>query len=263
MVVLIQVSAWTLVMRYLGVSLSASRAFTGYLLSFLPRYIPGGVWGYVSRSQWLQQSCGIDYATSVLGSVLEALALVSTAVAISGVYLCTRVPAPLRWILAAGVVFLCAFWLFMPRVLLSLARLIFPRFIARFSVDGELVALVNQSHRSGAWFAAFALYLTFWCTYGCAVLLAGKGILSAPVEDLFGMIFATSASWFVGFAVVIIPTGIGIRELTLASLLTSYVGLSSWQGGLVAVLTRFETTLSEFVWLVIAIGLATSRKTNG
>ena len=44
---LLQLGGWLLVMRCLRCDMTVSNAFAGYYLSFLPRYIPGTVWGYL------------------------------------------------------------------------------------------------------------------------------------------------------------------------------------------------------------------------
>ena len=87
---LVQMLAWIQVMRYLGYPLPFGRALAGYMLSFLPRYIPGSVWGYLGRSEWLARSYGISYAGSMTGSLLEALALVVTGLCYVGFYYSTR-----------------------------------------------------------------------------------------------------------------------------------------------------------------------------
>src|SRR3989304_10306358 len=58
----LQISAWSLIMGELSVRLPWRRAMRGYTLSFLPRYIPGSIWGYLSRGQWLLDSFGVPYS---------------------------------------------------------------------------------------------------------------------------------------------------------------------------------------------------------
>ena len=44
--------AWQRFMYSVGVSMRMGAIVEGYALSFLPRYIPGTIWGYASRSEW-------------------------------------------------------------------------------------------------------------------------------------------------------------------------------------------------------------------
>src|SRR5690349_17968445 len=41
------VGGWLLIMRQLGAALTWQQALAGYSLAFLPRYIPGSIWGYL------------------------------------------------------------------------------------------------------------------------------------------------------------------------------------------------------------------------
>ena len=52
----LQMAAWRYLMQDLGIKLTWRSIIGGYMLSFLPRYVPGSVWGYLSRSEWLKTS---------------------------------------------------------------------------------------------------------------------------------------------------------------------------------------------------------------
>ncbi len=73
-----QIAAWVLIMRSLHVHLPIHQARFIYSLSFLARYIPGSIWGYLSRSEWLLQNYQVSYTVSNYGSVLEVALAVST-----------------------------------------------------------------------------------------------------------------------------------------------------------------------------------------
>lgn len=252
----LQVLAWTMIMRYLVVPISLRQALRGYLLSFLPRYIPGGVWGYWSRSQWLKQFCGIDYATSVLGSVLEALTLITTALSVAGIYLYTCLTGLRRFVPAVTSV--CLFfltWLMVPRLVAQFTKLIGPRFARQFGNMEVLQSSPGKNRALRAWFVALLFYMALWVTYGGSILLIGDAVLSTPLRNLLGTMFSISVSWLSGFVIIFVPAGIGIREFTLSALLTSCLGLLPWQGGLVAVVSRFEAILSESIWLVVGTGI--------
>src|SRR3972149_6374809 len=71
----IQTIAWARLMRAFGIYLSWSQVLQGYTLSFLPRYIPGSVWGYLSRNEWLLQNHNVRYGISNRVSLLEVLSV--------------------------------------------------------------------------------------------------------------------------------------------------------------------------------------------
>jgi len=244
LVYVLQMFAWAMIMRYLGVLLSLHQTLQGYLLSFLPRYIPGSLWGYWSRSQWLEQSCGIDYATSILGSVLEALALILTSLIVSGMYLYTRLTGFRRFVLAGGCV-----------GLLGLTWLIIPRLAARLSKE-RTQSYPRKSNPLRIWLAAIVLYIALWMTYGGSILLIGNAVLPTPSGNLLGTTFSSSLSWLLGFIVIVVPTGIGVRELTLSTLLSAHLSLPLWQANLVAVISRLEIILAELGWLMVGLILS-------
>ena len=242
----LQMLAWAMIMRYLGFSPSLRQTLQGYLLSFLPRYIPGSLWGYWSRSQWLERSCGVDYATSILGSILEASALILTALSVAAVYLYTSSAGPRRFVLAGACV-----------GLLWVACLVTPVLATRLSK--ERLHSHSKGHALYPWLAAIALHIALWVAYGGSILLIGNAVLSTPSVDLLQATFSSSLSWLLGFVVIIVPTGIGVRELTLATLLSTHSDLLPWQANLVAIISRFEIILAELAWLVVGLGLYISR----
>ncbi len=242
----LQVMAWGSIMRCLGTSLDPRQAFKGYFLSFLPRYIPGSVWGYWSRSHWLEQNYGVRYTTSVLGSVLEALALTLTGIGVAGFCASIRWEGALRfaavgaWVGAIGMA-----WLGLPKLVVWFGR--------RFRKG------VSPPHQEGSllktWSLTVVLYLLLWTTYGTSIFLTASTLTSASATDLLGTVFVSSLSWVAGFAAVIVPAGIGVREVTFATLLPLHTGFLSWQAHLIAVLSRVEVLLAELAFLAIGLGL--------
>jgi hypothetical protein len=113
----------------------------------------------------------------------------------------------------------------------------------------------RQNSSSRAWSAAIALYLVLWVTYGGSILFIGNAILPAPSTDLLTTTFASSISWTVGFIAIVVPTGIGVRELTLSTLLSRHSGFAPWQADLIAVISRLEIILAELGWLMVGLSL--------
>ncbi|HXV41831.1 MAG TPA: lysylphosphatidylglycerol synthase domain-containing protein, partial [Anaerolineae bacterium] len=100
----LQMGAWAEIMRNLGSSINLFAAIQGYMVSFLPRYIPGTVWGYLSRDEWLKSQYGIPYSKSTLGSVMEVGFILLTASVISiAYYVWSTLPEPLGLALVIGL----------------------------------------------------------------------------------------------------------------------------------------------------------------
>lgn len=239
--------AWPLLMRYLGASLSIRHTVQGYCLTFIPRYIPGSVWGYLSRSQWLEQAHDIKYGVSLMGSVLEGLGLLLTGLFMAGLFLCSQLVGTSQLLLAlACIALLVATWLIVPRIALQLGR----------RIAGETFVLPQGQHSSmGAWSAVIVLYLLLWVAFGASLLFAGNAMLPYPINDLPAAVFVASLSWVLGFVIVFVPAGLGVRELAISTLLIAYTALLPWQADLVAVISRFGLIVAELAWLLIGLAL--------
>ena len=238
-------TSWTLIMRHLGVPLAPREVVQGFYLSFLPRYIPGTVWGYLTRSEWLEQAFGVPYSVSVLGSVLEALGLLLTGLFMVGVFFCQQTTGSVQLVVAAASAgLLLLTWLIVPGLAMRVNRLI----------RREKSAPSRGGRRpSAAWSGALLLHLVLWLAFGASLLFVAKSIAVIPSFDLLSSTFAASLSWIVGFLVIIVPTGLGVRELTLSTLLSSYAGFRPWQADVVAVVSRLAIVLAELAWLLVGL----------
>lgn len=241
----VQMLSWSLIMQYRGVSPGLSLTVRGYFLAFLPRYIPGSVWGYWSRSEWLKQYCGINYTDSALVSVLETLAFVLTAIAVAGGWLSLRVEGLGGLALGLASAGMLVFtWLGLPRLVFWF---------------GQRRSGSNPHSRGSApfhvWSAVVVLYLILWVLHGSSIYFVSQAVLFTPLVDLPGAVFVMSSAWLIGFIAIAVPAGIGVRELTLATLLSSQFGLLAWQAGLVAVAARLVVIVAEVEWLLAGMAL--------
>jgi hypothetical protein len=242
----IQIVAWSFIMRGLGSHLSWSKVIAGYSISFLPKYIPGGVWGYLSRSQWLKETFDVTYAVSNLGSLMEIILSVTTACLIMGVYVITLTDGVIRLALVVVVlVFPVAVW---SVIKLSSRHSLVQRFIGEGSEKGTLLSATLTG-----WIAVTILYLLMWACVGASLLvLIGALDPSQPI-DILAVTSAFSASWLAGFLVVFVPAGLGVRELVLAFMLQANVHILAGPAIAVSVMSRFAISISELAWVLIGI----------
>ena len=242
--------AWTLLLRHLGSPIRLRQTFEGFMISFLPRYIPGSVWGYWSRSEWLDRTCGLSYRSSLFASALEVLGLVLTGLMWVAAYELQQGSGLVSIALGGGGVLLGgAALLLLPR----LTTLLGGRFLRVQS--GE-----PARRPAAAWVGVAAGYLGIWLAYGASTLLVGSAILPVSPGNLLAFTAASGVSWLTGLAIVIVPAGLGIREFTLALLLRSFLGVPDWQGNLVALGSRLLLVLAELFWLAVGLGSHLSRR---
>lgn len=245
---LVQMAAWATIMRALGAPLRPQAVLAGYALAFLPRYIPGSVWGYLSRNEWLAQQHGVGYGISTTASLLEAALLLLTAGTLGGAYwLATawQQPALVALIILAGLGGVAALWYIMPAV------------AARIMRHGDLPA-----HRAGfQWLVAtILLYLCFWALQGAALVAIAQTLCGGSALMPVATIAASALAWATGFLIIFVPAGLGVREWTLGALLVTLAALPAGQATLLAVVSRVGLIAAEV--LVLLIGLQTQLVTR-
>jgi glycosyltransferase 2 family protein len=237
---LVQIAAWAMVMRAVGAPLQVDQALRGYILAFLPRYIPGTVWGYLSRGEWLARECGVAYSISSLASLLEAATLLLTALSIGALW---YVAVP--WRLPVALICFILLWInwhWLPRLLQHIAP-------ARWQHQ------LQTSHSPWLGVGGNLLYILFWAVHGCGLWLLGRALGFWSGAPPWSAISAASVAWAAGFVVLFVPTGLGVREATLTALLQQQVGLLAGEAGTLAVLSRLWIILAELLLLLMGVVL--------
>ncbi len=249
----LQMIAWSWLMASLGSHLSWRQVVEGYTLSFLARYIPGNIWGYWSRGEWLRQNHNVAYSISHLGSILEILTILTALGLVSGIYLASEVVGLYRLVLLILTVVL------LPVVWLILSWVTSWAFSRKLVI--KLVGNVTSLNLSiGTWIAVVTLHLLLWLCYGSLVLLITKAFGIRSAAGLVEYTFLFGLAWAVSFLAVFVPAGLGVREIALSTLLVTYIGLSASQASAVSVMSRLTIACSEFLW--IGIGMIATRMPN-
>jgi hypothetical protein len=222
-------AAWGVIMAGQGVVLGPRAIAQGYMLTALPRYIPGSVWGYLSRNEWLARNHGVGYGVATLTSIMEAGLQLLSAVALAATLL---TPAP--WTLLVAALGLAAVWL---------AWIVTPVLWAR--LGGRPASPATYT---GWWWAA-VLYAVFWTLQGGALLAVHHALCAAAPLSLGHSIAAAALAWAAGFLVLFVPAGLGVREWTLTALLAPLAGIAAGHSHLLAVTCRVLLVLAELIAL--------------
>lgn len=245
----VQMAAWALIMRSLHAPLTPQAVIKGYTLSFLPRYIPGSVWGYLSRNEWLAQMHNVSYGVSTVASLLEAAMLLVTATALGALYWLPRMwQAPLLELAITGAGMIAAWlvWQMLPWLASRMGG-------KRVQID------LRRSQSVGLWLAATGLYVGFWVLQGGALLTIVQTLCGDLTLGPSVAIAASALAWAIGFLVIFVPAGLGVREWTLGTLLIAFVTLQpgatllSGQASLIAVVSRFCMIVAELLVLWIGV----------
>jgi glycosyltransferase 2 family protein len=242
-----QIGAWIILMRSLNIRLPINEARYIYSLSFLARYIPGTIWGYLSRSEWLWQKYQVGYMTSNYGSILEVALSVSTGFFLIGFCIAIHPFFVPRWI---GYILMIL--VFMPWLVWfsKISSPIKNKLAGYFDIEPHQFMPHFQE-----WMVVVFLLLLNWFYYGIGVFLVGLSIGIWQISQFPSVwIILTgdfSAAWLAGFFAIFIPSGLGVRELAMSVLLANQFHLATGVPQSISVMMRLITVLAEFVTILL------------
>jgi len=244
--------AWGTLMHAAGINMAWMEIVRGYPLSFIPRYIPGGIWGYVSRSEWLYRQASLRYPVSTLLSMVEIwIALTSVAMALSWGAIIEYLGLRFLWLWLLLLPVIPLSWLCLRGIL----RLRWVKGLISHEEDplGGLVPSLR------GYLATSGIYLIMWIGYGGILQIAASIYSSGPGSHLLQSSAYYALSWLAGFLAVFVPSGIGIREITLSGVMTAAAGMTLGSASAIAITLRFLTSLGELLWLATSQILARVR----
>jgi len=207
--------AWGAILRRLDRGLPLPETLRGYFVGQLGKYVPGGVWGVVGRGEWARRG-GVApvaaYSSALLSMVTAYLAACTVALVCLpwGVPTFEEREAPIALAFAVGLLGPAGLVLLHPRVTGPLLR--------------ALERLVRRpvGLRVPAWGASagfVARQLPSWLLIGAATWATARGL--GVDLDPVAVLLATCVSWVVGFLVIPVPGGIGVREAAFVGLLAA------------------------------------------
>ncbi len=245
LVVGLQIINWSHLLKIVGVHLPLLELSKGYVLSSLPKYIPGSIWGYISRSQWLSQEHEIPHSSTNLANLFEIeVTLVSaTSVILLGLGIVNG-----SWLYLAAA-------LLLPATILSLTRTLI-RLLLRKGWFG-LAAIPNQPTMDNRylWLATLISGVQ-WLILGGATLLLVAGVkpqIQFSLREWLLAVQCFTLAWLGGFFVIFVPGGLGIRELALTGLIMTNFSANYQTATLVAIGSRLVYSAGEIIWLGIGL----------
>jgi uncharacterized membrane protein YbhN (UPF0104 family) len=218
--------SWRALLADLGSPLPARPAARVFFLGQLGKYLPGSVWPVVAQAE-LGRDHGVPPRRSATAAMLTlAISLVASLV-VAAATLPLATPAALRrygWAFAAVPVLVV---LLHPRVLNPLVATAFR--ILRRPAPTERLTLAGIG-RAAAW------ALVAWVLYGLQVAVLIGDLGATGPRAVLAATGAFALAWSVGFLVIIVPAGAGIREGVLTVALSPV--LASAPALLVALISR-------------------------
>lgn len=210
-----------------------------YASTFIPKYIPGAIWGYLARDRLLSVDYFVPSRWVWETSIYEVL-----------------------YVICSGL-FVAAYWYFSSsfRVILTVFGIAILFFVWK--------AIVYLSNKFGNYSKAPLRFRTWlmvnvvtslqWALYGLSLHYLCRAI-NINDTPLLALSSTYAFAWILGFLVVIVPFGLGIREMTLSTILNKVVGIPNGAATFVAVVSRITVIISELTWFLLAITLRALQK---
>lgn len=251
------VQTWRVLLDTAGQGLSFWRAARIWTISNLWRYVPGKVWQIPAMSGLARQanvSAAAAAGSAVLSTVLNIASGLAIVLALGWRWVDTISPGA-RAIAIALIVLAAIGLVALPFVLSR-----FSSWVARLS--GRDVQLAAPPVRTVL--LATLGNVTAWVLYGIAFMWMVRGVIGDAPGATWQYIAVYTASYVVGYLILIAPGGIGPREGVMIALLPSLGLATSKQALLIAGASRVWLTILEIVpgLLFMARDLARRRSTR-
>jgi hypothetical protein len=227
------VAAWSVPMRF-------GDALRIYIVSKLGVYIPGRVW-QVAAMGLLARRAGVS------GGAASAAALAGTLINVAAgfaVVLLAGLPV-LRTIAPGGADVAIAVAIAATVGLLLLPVLLGPtlRLVARL-LKRELP--VREAPRAVLWLVVLA-NVGAWVGYGIGFRVLALALVPASAGNWLEYVAVFTGSYLVGYLALVVPGGIGVREVAMVGSLTALGIAGPVDAWLLAVVSRLWLTVLEVV----------------
>jgi uncharacterized membrane protein YbhN (UPF0104 family) len=193
---------WRRIIIALGGDVSRREIFVWYQLGQMAKYLPGGVWPMVGRSEM-----------AVRGGLRRTLAYNSVALSMGAAYLCATLvsAALLPAIVLSDDAVGGGLWVF---VLIPIGLLVLhPAVLGRLFGLAERVLGGAEEQQVPPWTESVKLVLRHTVSWLCiGVSTWFVALTFDPNAPLLEIVFAGVLSWVTGFIVVFVPGGLGVRE---------------------------------------------------
>jgi len=233
-------SVWSLVIGRLGGFSDYVGNLQIYCYSGLAKYVPGTFWYVLGRAYFYEKK-GVAKSLTALGSLWElALAAFSGLLVYLPLTICSgrMYVAPLNYLLLL-LIPLGFVVLYPPGLHAAL----------KYVLKGRAgnIGLI-RSRDALAW---VALYVCAWLLGGLAFYLQANMIFPVPLVHLPAVASFLVISGVISHLAFFIPAGLGIREVSLSLLLSSYVPFGI--AVVIALVFRLWMTVSEVFWTFVTL----------
>jgi uncharacterized membrane protein YbhN (UPF0104 family) len=244
------IQSWRLLLTGWGSHLSYRAAVRTWTIANLGRYIPGKVWS-VGALVVLAQREGVSpvaaTGAAMLGTLINLGAGVGV-VAVTGPLVLDVLGPGYRlaaWIGSVGFVLGV---LMLPRIL--------PRVLRALARYQPAITMPDRDLPHVAMWLAVGINILSWAGYGTAFLLLSRAVVPEVSGALAAFIAIWTASYLVGYLVLVAPGGIGAREAALVGALVALGITGTTEAAILAAASRLWLIVLEVLPGLICLAFA-------
>lgn len=244
------IQSWRLLMAGWGTTLPFGAAVRVWTTANLGRYLPGKVWS-VGALAVLAQREGVSAVSATGAALLGTLLNIGAGIGVvvlAGPVVLDALGAGFRSAAgAAGVAFLIGVAL-LPHVV--------PPVLAWVARRRPSVTLPERVLSRGTLWSAALINAASWAGYGLAFLLFARAILPEVSGAAASFIAIWTASYLVGYLVLIAPGGIGAREAAMVGAFAALGLTSTAEATVLAAASRLWLIVLEVLPGLVSLALA-------
>ena len=243
---------WAIVLRAMGKTVNNAAVIRVWLFAESSRWLPGSVWGYVSRAS-MANSIGVTTSVAVASMLVEIMLVIAAAsfIAILGcVYYWQHLMQNINaWcngptiFIGAGCLAVFSAAIFLKRSMIS----------KKFrDVTSKLTMLQKTKlHHKTIWLA-FAFFVTMNILNGGISWIVSLSVAKSENVPVVAIVCATAAAWLVGFFAIFSPGGLVVRETAFATMLLVWLPYSeSIAIAVLARLLQFGAEALTLSWIAL------------
>lgn len=240
---LLQVYIWKSILEFVGYKASFDGVFRLFYISNMGRYIPGKVWSflgvvYIGKKMLIHPR--YTTATVVIGILTSLTACFLLSILLFFIY-------PI-----AG---LEQYKLFAIPIFIALAVLVYPKFFKKvvnfFFKKGISNETVDYQFTLSHIIKTIGFYTINWLLFGLAFSFLVRSIIAIPSLIFVKTLSIFLISYLIGYLVLFVPGGIGVREGAMVVLLKQFMPVYLATG--IAIFSRIIFSILEVIMFLVAL----------
>lgn len=210
-----------------------------FYISQLTRYVPGNIWSFLVRYKE-NTKIGVNKSSTTYLLAIENIMLISIAFLFSVFAIgLIQINFTIEIIIFSICVISLLILFFNPKYLKKAVEIMGKRFKTEISF--------NELNKKDL-FIVFLLFCLYWLLFGISFYFVTLIFIGNKIP-LLTAIGINSLAWVIGYASLLTPSGLGIRESAFVVMLIKYTSSVSALG--IAIVSRFIFTFSEVLGFIV------------